>query len=426
MRFLKRLRSVSVTPGGPNRPENDNANFNQHLQTLNREDLSVLTRMVLEENKRAANDDDSCPPQTVHPPDYKVLAPLFPRYPIVPREEEGREPLPAYISSIRRESLAMRKPEFSSPYLPAAHRSWSSVYMSLNNTKLTLHKISRKSLSWDQYGKKEKTFNVLRSYTLQYAQVGLALDYQKRPNVLRLRVENEQILVAFSCQEECIGWCHDLQIAIDLSLPIEERDLPTYRSIPAGRRRRRRRSEISTSDLSLRPSMSARSLVSGGIRSIPGDAPAIGTANTPISTPDRTKRLTFEEPRRRPVSYIDTVNQSRTSLNPFISGTSAILDRLATNDEEAVSDMEDDEDVDGPENSIAPISTRTTTSSTFTSFYKWNPVRHIHSRSSFLRYATRCLSTLTADIPWIDRPIVVEGRKYIVRENKYEPVSTIV
>jgi hypothetical protein len=434
MGLFKRLKSVSeATAAAQKAPKDRNTQLEQ-FRHLNQDEAGVITRIVLEDD----NKQDLVQNQQVSPPDYKVLAPLFPRYPIVPREEEGREQLPAYQPSITRELVVMRKPELSSPYVPATHRSWSMVYMELNNTQLTFYTVSRKSSALELQGKKDHSYKInhhLRSYTLQYGQVGLAADYEKRPYVIRVRLESEQFLLSFMCQEECISWCHDLQIAVDLALPLEERDLPIYRSIPARRRRHSRgRQRSDVSDLSLRPSWSARSSASTGsttganINSSNSNNTSQGRNNIQIMFNNPTyarldlssRRLTFDETRRRPTSYVDSVNRSRTSLSPT---SSTVLDRLATND--GLSDMEDEEENENENTPRQPCTRTTTTSSTFTSFYKWNPVKHVPSRNSFLHYATRCLSSLTADAPWLDTPIVVEGKKYIVRETRYEPVLAL-
>lgn len=429
MGLLKLLRVV--TEGTANNPavKDHKSNLEQFLH-LNQDDTELITRIVLEEDSKI----DLVNNQQVSPPDYKVLAPLFPRYPIVPRDEEGKEPLPTYQSSIRKEGIAIRKRELSSPYIAANHRSWSTVYMELNNTKLTMYKVSGKvSVRESKECKKQVSYKInhlIRSYTLQYGQVGLASDYDKRSFVIRLRLENEQFLLSFMCQEECISWCHDLQIAIDLALPLEERDLPIYRSIPARRRRHsRHRRRSDASELSLMPSWSARSTNSvfssnPNMMNDSRNSIRIMFNNPTYLRLDASSRmLTFDETPRRPTSYVDSINRSRASLSP---ATSTLLDRLATNDD-GFSDEENEENEtenDASTHLTVPSSfTRAmTTSSTFTSFYKWNPIKNTPSRDSFLRYATRCLSTLTADSPWMNRPIVVQGKKYIVRETKYEPV----
>ncbi|KAK9458816.1 uncharacterized protein V1516DRAFT_121425 [Lipomyces oligophaga] len=78
---------------------------------------------------------------------------------------------------------------------------------------------------------------LLRSYTLQYAQIGLANDYKKKSNVIRVRAEGQQFLLLCGDMRECVEWTSALQAACDLALPLDERQLPRYRSIPSRRRR---------------------------------------------------------------------------------------------------------------------------------------------------------------------------------------------
>lgn len=86
---------------------------------------------------------------------------------------------------------------------------------------------------------KSKEKKLVRSYSLQHARIGLAIDYKKRANVLRIRVESEQILVQFPTTESLIQWNMALDTAKDISLDIEARDLPKDRTLPRRRRRRR-------------------------------------------------------------------------------------------------------------------------------------------------------------------------------------------
>lgn len=220
----------------------------------------------------------------------------MPRYPVTPRPEEGREALPSYSHSVYCEALMCRKLELNTPYMSAIQRSWHLVYVQLNNTQLNVYDITPASSSSSAASKvlKKKlrqsslptttdpsacntnadqncittpranphnlpgtlvenaTYRVgklLRSYTLQFAEVGLPIDYNKRANVLRIRAEAEQFLLQTASQEQHIAWTNNVQMGIDIALPLEERELPKYRMIPRRRRRldnRRRRRTTSS------------------------------------------------------------------------------------------------------------------------------------------------------------------------------------
>lgn len=84
---------------------------------------------------------------------------------------------------------------------------------------------------------------LIRSYSLLHAKIGLATDYCKKPNVLRLRLENEQILLHFSLAKDLIEWHLGICIGQDVAADISEREVSRYRTVP-----RRRRGQSSALD----------------------------------------------------------------------------------------------------------------------------------------------------------------------------------
>lgn len=85
--------------------------------------------------------------------------------------------------------------------------------------------------------------NIVRSYSLQYGKVGLAIDYKKRHFVLRLRLECEQFMLEFPCSEAIVEWYNAITLGIDNALELSRRELPKFRSVPRRRRRRTPRNE---------------------------------------------------------------------------------------------------------------------------------------------------------------------------------------
>ena len=85
-----------------------------------------------------------------------------------------------------------------------------------------------------------KNRKLLRSYSLQHACIGLASDYQKKRNVLRLRVETEQILIQCPDIKSLIDWHNAISAAKTVSLDISSRELPKERTLPRRRRRNER------------------------------------------------------------------------------------------------------------------------------------------------------------------------------------------
>lgn len=138
----------------------------------------------------------SSAPSPSHPPppydDTRNRPSLQPRRnPVWPREEEGRELLPGYYCSIHREAVFHTKMELSSPFDRATNRSWNKVYVVLHGTLLRVHKARRvpffaspdmrSGLGEDGSIRPEGWMSgeLVKSYTLQGAEVGIATDYKK-------------------------------------------------------------------------------------------------------------------------------------------------------------------------------------------------------------------------------------------------------
>ena len=129
------------------------------------------------------------------PPSYYDIQdrPSLPpsRFPILPREEEGREMLPEYYCSVHREGVFQLKMELSSPFDRATDRSWRKEYVVLHGTLLKLHKPKRipffasadvRSIQGEDGCTTPSGWmpgELLRKYTLQGAEVGIAGDYKK-------------------------------------------------------------------------------------------------------------------------------------------------------------------------------------------------------------------------------------------------------
>ncbi|ANB14307.1 hypothetical protein AWJ20_5272 [Sugiyamaella lignohabitans] len=294
------------------------------------------------------------------PPDYKQLAPVAPRYPIHPRDEEGKERLPGYQSSIKKSGSLVRKMEGSNPFRPATKRSWTSVHVVLNNTKLDIYNISsRKSTNSGGIG--YKIGALIRSYTLQYAEVGLAVDYKKRPFVIRLRAEGEQFLLLSSSEQECVDWAHAIQMGIDLALPLDERKIPLNQSVPRRSRNRRRRSEASE------PSDSSRH------HQRPRPSSTIETLSTPSSSSSSSSStststdLAGSDLRLRPYSTTMSGMSSMTSLSSFsaMSGASDTIGGITYNQNSfsGVSGLSNSSGMSNNRNSFSGMSSISPTSS---------------------------------------------------------------
>lgn len=179
------------------------------------------------------------------PPAYGETDNLPPsRFKVLPREEEGREELPAYSCSLHKEAVLDRKMELRSPFERSHQRRWKKCYLVLHGTKLEIHK--PKKITFFSSTKKVdpnrpvgyRPGKLLESYTLQLAEVGTAIDYKKRHFAIRLRVQTVQFLLSCRTLEVFLDWLEALSAAIDLSPSLEERFLPRYQTLPRRRRRR--------------------------------------------------------------------------------------------------------------------------------------------------------------------------------------------
>lgn len=228
-------------------------------------------------------------PSTLDPPPYQQIyqTPGGVQQVILPREEEGREGLPNYTCLVHLEGWMPRKMEFRSPGIQAKDRAWKRQYVILHGTMIRIYKTDPHaqpvSGEGDVYlsaprhepistpsnppplhfhkGRYESApsgslkeaalakvptqhNSLLRVYTLQNAESGLAADYLKRKNVVRVRAEGEQFLLQAKDDRGVIDLIEALQAATNVSLDLDVRPLPKFITLP--RRRRRRRQTTNT------------------------------------------------------------------------------------------------------------------------------------------------------------------------------------
>jgi hypothetical protein len=149
--------------------------------------------------------------------------------------------LPNYTSSINLEGIFMKKHEIEETTKRAEDRRWHTTYVALTGTALNLYTVKKKkgwgktkdgpaispdNPPWMRKAKLEK------SYSLLYADAGIAADYKKRRYVIRVRAETDQFLLSCIELSTFNRWLEGLFAAIDVALPIEDRDFPRDMSIP--------------------------------------------------------------------------------------------------------------------------------------------------------------------------------------------------
>lgn len=128
--------------------------------------------------------------------------------------------LPSYTSSITLRGRLLCKQELEKPTVQALERHWQRIEAEIRGTALILSFVS------------STTSNHTRSYTLQAADAGLAVDYKQRPDAFRIRVEGEQLLFIAPDAESATAWVEALLAVIAISEPLDERPMPKYPSLP--------------------------------------------------------------------------------------------------------------------------------------------------------------------------------------------------
>ncbi|KAF1814916.1 hypothetical protein P152DRAFT_471574 [Eremomyces bilateralis CBS 781.70] len=202
--------------------------------------------------------------------------------------------LPSYNCTVHFEGpLALRR-ELASPFMQASAAAWIPVYAILHGTALHLyrHKPQRAKNSPEFDGRihpkhastlsehpNPEAGSLLRSFSLQHAELGLALDYRPvvpppisslvkmqllfapaakcaqilteqyrehperfeplREHVFRVRAESEQFLLSADSELEMLGWVETMCRSVDISLPLEGRSEPRGRTLPRRGRRMR-------------------------------------------------------------------------------------------------------------------------------------------------------------------------------------------
>ena len=183
------------------------------------------------------------------------------------RRTDFGESLPRYTCTVAAEAKVLLQLESINPLHGVSESEWREVYVVLRGTLLSFHR-----------SKDSGPGKLLRSYTLQHAEVGLAPDTQHtvlvpqtrlahlvpsparrkawqrdpdlfrpiRQHILRLRAETDQILLADSSEERIHSLISSIGAGIDISHAIDERSIPRQCTVP---RRRRRQRTSQTGDL---------------------------------------------------------------------------------------------------------------------------------------------------------------------------------
>ena len=197
---------------------------------------------------------------------------------------QSAEVLPEYSCSVRIEGSLSMKVERMTPFDALESPQWSDVYVVLQGTLLEIHRIKSRKYRGKATTLQDSVHSagqLIKNYTLQHAEAGLAADHKKvelvprsaltrllpgpaleqlrltepqlfqavKQYVVRLRLENEQLLFRFVKKEDRLIWLSKLCAAIDIAPPLEYRAEPKYHTLP---RRRRRDVRTQLEDVSAR------------------------------------------------------------------------------------------------------------------------------------------------------------------------------
>ncbi|ESZ95127.1 hypothetical protein SBOR_4494 [Sclerotinia borealis F-4128] len=324
---------------------------------------------------------------------------------IQPREDEGRETLPGYSTGISLENLFTRKMELQGAIHRASDRNWYRVLATLQGTLLTFHKFKGSGVFGRERGDQKGTpdlpagtrkGSLLGSYNLQHADVGIAADYVKKIYVIRVRAEADQFLLSCVKIETFVIWLQSLSTAIDLSMPLDERQTPRDQSIPRSRRRRRRE---------VRGVQIGDELIREQQELIRTHYPNLATSRTPertttaTSRPSTTAPTTQSTPPHTPRAPQECISEAEAAVDALremglIGGRPRrhhrILHRRTPNPT--------------PSHSFCPETG------------KWQP-EHAWSPRYDMLYARKCMAVLTSRSPRKSNFLIMKGKQWIVDWN---------
>ena len=360
----------------------------------------------------------SCSVSNDEPPTYSAAI----RTPARPLRtvDDGREKLPKYSCTVGVEGKLLLNLESTNPLHGSCQGEWREVYVVVRGTMISFHRVTKDAGA----GK------LLRSYTLQHAEVGLASDaehtilvpqtrlahllpmstrrraWQKDPDlfrpvgqhILRLRIETDQILLADACEERIWEMIQILSAGIDISQPIDERSIPKQCTVPR-RRRRQRPHNLNIND------MSDSALMAEQERLFRQMYPDFAGASTRPALPRTDTQTTIPQTPGREEDEVD-MSMIREEVVPVSSSISTAPSGEVASRPENVRQT-----TSTTINSVLSVDMMYATPTTnFTEDGKWQPP-HLRTPAQVQRYIRRCLPTLNADAARASDILISEGRR---------------
>jgi len=377
----------------------------------------------------------TCTPAQDDPPSYATAS----RQKIVPRREivAGREALPHYTCTVSAGARMLVNMESVSPLHSVSQSEWRDIYVEVRGTMLNFHRV-----------KDGRPSRLLRSYTLQHAEIGLAPDvyhtvlapnsrlahlipsaarqkaFKKDPQlfraeeqyIMRLRVETDQILLAHKSEDKILEMVHEIGAGIDLAPAIDERNISKQCTVP---RRRRRPNTQTAADINNAAIIAEQERILQQMyptfaqdtteqsTTSTASSPATSTSNTPLGTPTREEDELDLSAIREDFSESNTLAQTRTSDSAMSTSNAERPGYSRTNTASSTAS--------------AFQTTYETAPSNFGPEGKWQPP-HLRTAVQIRRYVRRCAPLLMSDAVRASDIVICNGKRMRInwREERLE------
>jgi hypothetical protein len=402
--------------------------------------VASVTEMATSRTSRRAQSyfntfQTTCTPAQDDPPSY---ASASRQKPVARREIiAGKESLPQYTCTVSAGLRMLVNMESASPLHVVAQSEWRDVYVEVRGTMLNFHRV-----------KDGRPSKILRSYTLQHAEIGLAPDafhtvlapnsklahlipsaarqkaFKKDPQlfraeeqfIMRLRVETDQILLAHKSEDKILEMVHEIGAGIDLAPAIDERNISKQCTVP--RRRRRPNTQVSGD-------INSAAVIAEQERILQQMYPAFAQAGTEQNTTSSTSppgTPTHTTPLGTPTREDDELDLS--AIREDFNESNILTQTITSTSTSSASNPE------------RPTYSRTATESSTTSAFqttyetaptnfgldgKWQPP-HTRTAVQIRRYVRRCAPLLMADAVRASDIVICNGKRMRInwREERLE------
>lgn len=364
----------------------------------------------------------TCTPSKDSPPSYATAA----RQKLATRRDVDvrKESLPGYTCTVSASARMLVNMESVNPLHRISQSEWRNVHVEVRGTLLNFYRV-----------KDDKPSKLLRSYTLQHAEIGLAPDafhtvltpnsklaqlipsvarqkaFKKDPQlfraeeqfILRLRVETDQLLLAHKSEDKVLEMIYQIGAGIDLAPAIDERSISKQCTVP---RRRRRPNAPTNNDIN------NAAVIAEQERILQQMYPSFAEHSTEHTTP---------------ATGTDATTQAQAPLVPTITRDEEDIDLSAVREDfnEGNALTPTTTAASTSSHAVRPTYSRATTASstqsTSQNIYetaptnfgldgKWQPP-HSRTAAQVRRYVRRCAPLLTSDATRASDVLICNGKR---------------